>query len=264
MSSPAHEPPRLLAVDIGNSRVKCAGFVAGRVGPATARRHEGAPSVVAGTVLSEVKRRKPQTVLVAGVVPELVANLLDELRRAECAAARFRADFDPIVEVATAAPDATGDDRVAAASAAFAAHGAPCLVINAGTAVTVDVVSAGGVFVGGAILPGPDLALSALASGAAQLPPVKAASPISALGRDTVQAMLSGCIIGTAGAIDRLVARLCEELGLADCPALLTGGAAEFVYEHLRTACRREPALVLQGLAVSYMRHVEKASGGNQ
>lgn len=244
---------RLLAVDIGNSSVKCGTFDGAEAGRVTSRQHEGSKSVVVGMVLSEVKGAGPEAVLVSGVVPGLVDNLMARIKGEGVEAARFREDFAPLVEVATATPDSTGDDRVAAASAAFAEVRGAAIVVNAGTAITVDAIAATGVFLGGAILPGPSIALEALRANTALLPPVRLVAPISTIGQDTVQAMLSGCVAGIAGAADRLVGDMRMEMGEPNCAVLLTGGASDMLYEHLRTACRREPALVLQGLVLSYL-----------
>lgn len=244
---------RLLAVDIGNSAVKCAPFDGHAHGSVTSRRHEGSKSVVVGQVLSAVRAGPPEKVLVGGVVPEHLNALMQALEREGIPALRFRSDFQPLVEIGTSTPEGSGDDRVAAASAAFGLTGGAAVVVSAGTAVTVDSVEPGGVFLGGAILPGPELALSALSSGTVLLPPVRPVTPVSAIGKDTVQAMLSGCVIGVAGAIDRLVSVVRREMKHPECEVILTGGSADLLYDHLQTACRREPALVLQGLVVSYL-----------
>jgi pantothenate kinase type III len=65
--------------------------------------------------------------------------------------------------------------------------------------------------------------------------------------------MLSGCVVGTAGAVDRLVGSVRREMNLPECEAILTGGNSDLLYDHLQTAVRREPALVLQGLVASYL-----------
>ena len=243
-------PSRLLAVDIGNTAVKYALFEDDHLGPVKMQRHMRREPVVTGTILAEAAATEPDAILVCGVVPDLVAALCG--RAAKYRILRFREDFPPLVEVGTSVPAETGDDRVAAASAAYARTGGAVVIVSAGTAITVDAVSAEGVFLGGAILPGPELALKALTTGTAQLPPVSPRSPVSAIGRDTVQAMLAGCLSGTAGAVDRLIQDIRRELD-SDCPVLITGGAAEMLYSALRTACRKERALVLEGLILSYL-----------
>jgi type III pantothenate kinase len=141
------------------------------------------------------------------------------------------------------APQQLGADRWAALIGARALHGDPCLVVSAGTATTVDVLDADGQFRGGLILPGLDLMRAALAGNTAQLP---ADSGVFAdLPRKTVDAIASGAINATLGAIERMFRQLRDERAIC----LLTGGAAPRLLPHLSLPVRHEPLLVLEGLA---------------
>ena len=105
-------------------------------------------------------------------------------------------------------PDRTGPDRLLAAWAAVTLHGSPVIVVDLGTATTVDAVDADGFFLGGAILPGLGLAADALAEGSARLPRVELGMPADAVGTDTVSALLSGIVIGHLGAVRELATRM--------------------------------------------------------
>jgi len=141
-------------------------------------------------------------------------------------------------------PERLGADRWAALVGARAQHRGACLVVNAGTATTIDMLDAVGVFQGGLILPGIDLMRAALAGNTAQLP--LAAGEFKALPRNTEDAIVSGCLQATAGAIERMFAQLADQPG-AVC--LLSGGAAENLAPLLGIPCLGSDNLVLQGLA---------------
>jgi len=141
-------------------------------------------------------------------------------------------------------PGRLGADRWAALVGARAQHQSACLVVNAGTATTIDVLDAAGVFQGGLILPGIDLMRAALAGNTAQLP--LAAGEFKVLPRNTEDAIVSGCLQATAGAIERMFAPLLDQPG-AVC--LLSGGAAENLAPLLGIPCLGSDNLVIQGLA---------------
>src|SRR5262249_59123408 len=101
----------------------------------------------------------------------------------------------------------------------------PVIVVDLGTATTVDVVGADGAFLGGAILPGIELGARALASGTAQLPAIDVAGLPLAIGRDTPSAIASGLVFGHLGAVRELVARMRADT-LGNAHVVITGGGA--------------------------------------
>ena len=141
-------------------------------------------------------------------------------------------------------PAQLGADRWAALIGARRLQQGNCLVVNAGTATTIDVLDADGVFQGGLILPGVDLMRSSLAGNTAQLP--LAAGACKALPRNTADAIASGCLLATAAAIERMFAGLA---GRSAAICLLSGGAAEGFAPLLDIPLRRIDNLVLEGLA---------------
>lgn len=144
-------------------------------------------------------------------------------------------------------PSAVGADRLANAYGAIQKYGAPCIVVDLGTATTLDVVSKDHAYEGGMILPGVELSLSALSSRAAQLPTMRLAPPPSVIGKDTVSSINSGFVHGYAGAIDTLVARTREELN--ESPVVVaTGGLAPMFASYCKTIDVVDINLTLDGL----------------
>ena len=142
---------------------------------------------------------------------------------------------------------------------ALAAHSlfdGAVVVVDVDTATTVDAVSARGELLGGAIAPGIDISVDALAERAAALRRIEVVRPRSALGKNTVAALQAGIVIGFAGQIDALVDRLRSDVAeLADASVVLTGLRADLVAEESRTITDVEPELALEGLRLVFERN---------
>lgn len=154
-------------------------------------------------------------------------------------------------------PESVGRDRLYAARGALARTGGrAAVVVDAGTALTVDAVRPGsagspGVYLGGAIAPGPEMAAEALARGAARLPRIRPRPGQPALGKDTHAALAAGVGVGFEGAAAHLVERVAAEADIPDAAVVLTGGAADYLIEVLTRSGRElcvEPHLVHLGL----------------
>lgn len=141
-------------------------------------------------------------------------------------------------------PEQLGADRWAALVGARALHEGACLVVCAGTATTVDVLDAEGHFQGGLILPGVALMCRALAANTAQLP--LAEGKFAGLPRNTMDAIVSGCLHAQAGAVERMFEQVAGHPGAA---CLVGGGAAGQFFDLLRVPKQRVDNLVLEGLA---------------
>lgn len=147
-----------------------------------------------------------------------------------------------------------GADRIVNAVAAFMLYGGPAVVVDLGTATTLDAISAGGEYLGGAIAPGIGISVDALFAAAARLPRIELVRPPSAIGATTKTSMQSGIIYGFAGQIDALVERFCLELG--DSPKVIaTGGLAEFIAPETKTIQIVNPLLMLDGLRLMHEKH---------
>ena len=155
------------------------------------------------------------------------------------------------VPILTDNPKEVGADRIVNTLAAHTLFGGPCIVVDFGTSTNLDVVSAKGEFLGGALAPGIEISLEALASRAAQLRKVELVAPRSVVGKNTVEALQAGALYGFAGQVDGLVDRIIEEIGPVTA-VIATGGLSPIVVPESRTITVEEPNLTLIGLALLF------------
>jgi type III pantothenate kinase len=160
------------------------------------------------------------------------------------------------VAVLTDNPKEVGADRIANALAAFSLYGGPSIVVDFGTSTNFDVISDKGEFLGGALAPGVEISLEALASRAAQLRKVEFVAPRSVIGKNTVEALQSGALYGFAGQVDGIVSRIVAELGGTVTAVIATGGLAPVVIPESRTVTVHRPDLTLQGLRLVYEKNI--------
>lgn len=198
-------------------------------------------------------------VVIASVVPTSTQRLREMVDR--------YFNFPPIVvepgtrtglSIATDNPREVGPDRIVNAVAAFARYGGPTIVVDYGTATTYDAVSARGEFLGGAIAPGVAVSNRILSSATARLPVVELQAPRSVIGRNTVEAIQSALIYGTAAETDGIVTRMREELG-APAKAVATGGLAPAIVPYCRCIDEHDPRLTLEGLRLVFERNAGRA-----
>jgi type III pantothenate kinase len=151
-------------------------------------------------------------------------------------------------------PREIGPDRLVNAVAGHARLGGPCVIVDFGTAVTHDVVSADGEYLGGVIFPGLEISLEALSDRAAALPKIDLTEPRTLIGKTTVDAIRSGVLYGYAAMVDGILARLRRELG-AETKALATGGLAGLVVPYCETIDVVDDLLTLTGLRLIWERN---------
>ncbi|MBE1447202.1 type III pantothenate kinase [Paenibacillus sp. OAS669] len=151
-------------------------------------------------------------------------------------------------------PREVGADRIANAVAAIELYGAPCIVVDFGTATTFDYIDASGQYIGGAVAPGVGISTEALYQRAAKLPRIELVKPKSVVGRNTVASMQAGIIYGFAGQVDGIVGRIREEHN-AQAKVIATGEMAELIASESRTIEKVNPLLTLQGLQMIYRRN---------
>lgn len=242
----------ILAIDCGNSRLKwglCARPPDVAVsGPAESPVDWVAQGAVAIGQLARLRgawgfQEEPEAIVIANVAGQAVAielaQALNRFRAAPCWIAPGAVQCGVINTYAD--PARLGADRWAALIGARFMHAGDCLVVMAGTATTIDVLSASGEFRGGLILPGERLMKHALAERTAGLSLLRGA--ITDTPRDTGDAIETGCFFAQLGAIERMFARLAD-----DGMCLLSGGAARRMAEHLNIPVRVVDNLVLEGL----------------
>ncbi|HJS96536.1 MAG TPA: type III pantothenate kinase [Solirubrobacteraceae bacterium] len=145
-------------------------------------------------------------------------------------------------------PHEVGADRLANAVAAYDKVHEACVIVDFGTAITYDIVSAAGEYLGGIITPGAEISIDALYDRAAKLPKVELAKPRSLIGKNTVDAIRSGIVYGFAGQVEGILRRLRGELGPTTC-VIATGGLAGLLVPFIReTIDEVDELLTLNGL----------------
>ena len=163
----------------------------------------------------------------------------------------IRAGVKTGVKIGIDNPREVGADRVVNAAAAHRLYGGPLIVIDFGTATTLDAVSADGEYLGGAIAPGIGMAAEALFQRTSKLPRIDLVPPETAIGRNTVTAMQSGVMFGYVGLIESLVDRIRHELG-GTVKVIATGGLANVIAKETRVIDEVNPNLTLIGLRFIY------------
>ena len=246
---------RLLAVDIGNSNVVLGVFVGDELHrdwrlTTVARRTTDEVRIYLRQLfeLGELDPQSIDGVVLASVVPPLTAVYIDALRELLGVEALVL-DFETPIGLTNAYrnPAEVGADRLANAVGGKLRHGLPLIIVDFGTAITLDVISAENAYQGGVILPGLELASNALHQHAAQLPQISVRKPKRLIGVSTEMSMRSGLYYGMLGAIDSLIERIRAELGI-ECRAIATGGSGRDIAAASRHIEDYEPHLTLHGL----------------
>jgi type III pantothenate kinase len=200
--------------------------------------------------------------MVASVVPRLTQTLLRSVKSLLGIDAMVLShDLDLGVGNLYERPEDVGPDRLANAAGGIARYGAPLIVVDSGTATTFDVVSADRAYIGGIIMPGLEMAAEALFQKTSRLPRIAIAAPRELIGRTTMDAIASGLVRGTAGAVDSLVAQIREALGAPACPAVATGGCAEIIAPFAKSLTHVDPDLTLYGMLKIWQRNRKSDPG---
>jgi len=243
-------PSVIAVISLGNTTVAAGLWRAGRL---VFRKCLPAAALGRRALFAGARRRD-----LAGVTVAAVASVVPVRERALAAALRRELGLGPRylgrdlgapLKLRVEDPAEVGADRLASALAAHRRFGA-AVVVDFGTAVTVNAVSARGEFLGGAILPGPALAVRALASGTARVRVPAPERAVKPPGRSTAEAVGAAATYGLAGAVDRLVEEMRSALG-GRAALVATGGGAGLLAPLCRTRFRVLPDLVLEGLAIA-------------
>jgi type III pantothenate kinase len=155
-------------------------------------------------------------------------------------------------------PLEVGADRIANSVAAYDRYGGPCVVVDFGTAITFDVISEKGEYLGGVISPGIGISSEALFQRAARLPRVEVREPQRVIGANTVASIQSGLFYGTVGLVDGILDRLSRELG-NEMKVVATGGQASLVAAASKYKPPVDPSLTLEGLRIIFERNTRAA-----
>jgi type III pantothenate kinase len=235
-----------LLVDISNSYVKLAFASSARIGQPIRLSTSKLTAVALRRIFGG---RKIGTIVVSSVVPK-------KNKAVAAAAGSTRTLFltpklDLGVGIDYPAPRSIGADRLANAAAVAQLYGYPAIVVDFGTAVTFDVVSAGGDYVGGVIAPGLEAMTNFLYQRTALLPKLTLREPTRAIGKTTRDAMMSGAVLGYRGLVREIIIRLTAENFPRKKPRLIaTGGYAQLIARKLPEIEAVHPNLTLEGLRI--------------
>lgn len=233
-----------LLVDISNSYTKLAFATRDRVGAAS---RVPTKSLTRSAIEKVIGSRRLRAIVVASVVP--AKNAIIQRAATGARVLFIDAKCELGVGVDYPAPETIGADRLANAAAVAELYGCPAIVVDFGTAVTFDVVSADGKYIGGVIAPGLESMTSFLYQRTALLPKLTLREPRSAIGKTTRGAMMSGAIYGYRGLVREIIARICaESFARKRVRVVATGGYAELIARQLPIIEAVHPGLTLDGL----------------
>ena len=246
-----------MVLNAGNSRLAIGVFVAGELAYVSRVGHEQRSEWPARIKEAWEKIAEQEGAAVAGgsVNPPLLESLEHAVEQATGQRVQWVGrDIDLPIKVLTDAPSETGVDRVLNVAAAYEQMGKACVVVDAGTAVTVDCCNDNGDFLGGAIAPGAAMQLAALHEHTAKLPSVTFAAPADVYGRSTDQAMLHGTYHGLRGLVKELAENYATDLGFWP-DIIATGGDAPKLFENWELVHAIAPDLTLYGIALAFANH---------
>ncbi len=243
---------KILAIDIGNTSVLFGYYDRQQLKKTLRLSTKG----IGLKEIRSLKKRFPihelEAAIIASVVPPLGKQLKKKLRK-DLGLSSYLIGKDipiPIVN-RTRSPRQVGIDRLMNAIAAFDRYHRSAIIIDFGTAITFDVVSKKGEYLGGVIAPGIEISLDALFRQTALLPKVRLAHPARWIGRDTVESIRIGCSIGIGGLCDRIIERIKKKYRLR--PVIIaTGGYAAFMARYCSAMDRIDPWLTLKGVRLTY------------
>lgn len=231
-----------LLIDVGNGRTKFG--LASR--DAILDRREHATRELSPDAVREVTRGwEFESAVICSVVPKTVPAFR-EVFGEKLIELRYGTPLG--IGIRYPKPDSIGPDRLANAVALAQMHGAPGIVIDFGTAVTFDILSADKFYIGGVIAPGLRLMTDYLHERTALLPRVDLHEPVSAIGQSTEQAILAGAAIGYRGMVKGILEALKKELGAKNAYVVATGGDAEWIISGMSERIVVDPDLTLHGL----------------
>ncbi len=249
----------ILTIDIGNSNIVIGGVEGDNILFEARIRTEATKTsdeyCVDLKILMDVYGIKPENVegsIIASVVPQVLNSIQTAVKKLTgktslVVGPGLKTGLNILLEN----PHQTGADLVVGCVAALRAYKPPMIIVDMGTATTMVVLDKNGALIGGCICPGVKISLDALTDRTALLPGLQLDQPKKAIGRNTIDCMRSGIMMGTASMLDGMVQRMEEELG-TKTTVIATGGIAKFVMPLCRTPMIYDKDLLVKGLAVLY------------
>lgn len=249
----------ILAIDVGNSNIVIGGVEENEIIFEARMRTETTKTsdqyAVELKMLLEVYHVKIEEItgaIVASVVPQVLNSMQTAIKKLigiQCLV--VGPGLKTGLNIRLENPSQTGADLVVGCVAALREHKPPMIVIDMGTATTMVVLDADGALIGGCICPGVKISMDALTERAALLPGLQLDQPKKAIGRNTIDCMRSGIMMGSAAMLDGMIQRMEEELG-QKTTVVATGGIAKFVLPMCKTPIIYDKDLLIKGLAALY------------
>ncbi len=251
----------LLALDVGNTHTVIGCFIEGRLHQQW--RISTHPLCTSDELrlklkhilsFSHIKLEEATSIIVSSVVPAFTRLLQSTFPSDLLSVIHYQWPFS--FNIHTDLPHQVGADRLVNAEAAVREYGAPCIIVDSGTATTLCAVARGKLgrpqYLGGAIFSGIELSMQALAKNAAQLFTIELTPPQKVIGSNTQEALKSGMILGYASMIDGMIRRFKTELNLTQIPVVCTGGISHLMKGLLTECTAFDPDLTLKGIAFLY------------
>lgn len=249
----------ILAIDVGNSNIVVGGVQEDEILFEARMRTETTKTsdqyAIELKMLLEVYRVKTEDItgaIVASVVPQVLNSMQTAIKKLigiQCLV--VGPGLKTGLNIRLENPSQTGADLVVGCVAALREHKPPMIVIDMGTATTMVVLDADGALIGGCICPGVKISMDALTERTALLPGLQLDQPKKAIGRNTIDCMRSGIMMGSAAMLDGMIQRMEEELG-QKTTVVATGGIAKFVLPMCKTPIIYDKDLLIKGLAALY------------
>ncbi len=249
----------ILAVDIGNSNIVIGGLEGEKIAFEARLRTDSTKTsdeyCIDLKMILDVYKVESETLegaIIASVVPQVLNSVKTAIKKltgknALVVGPGLKTGLNIKIEN----PAQTGADLVVGSVAALREHKPPLIVVDMGTATTMIVLDETGSLIGGCICPGVKISMDALSGKTALLPGLQLDQPKRAIGRNTIDCMRSGIMMGNASMLDGMVARFEEELG-CKTTVIITGGIAKFIAPMCKTPMIYDKDLLLKGLAVLY------------
>lgn len=254
----------LLAVSVGNTRTRVGAIIDDQIHEVSTFRNDRLEKIgeAIDQAYTPLKGGEDPYILLSTVQPEVGEKVEEELKK-RLGLPLYRVERDIPIPIGRQLDREAlvGEDRLLNAAAGYDKLKQACVVVDAGTAMTIDFIDGAGTFHGGAITPGAQLMLDALGQRAAQLPEIEFAKPTEPIGHSTVEAMQSGVYHGMRGIVRELVEQFAEKAGQFPL-VIATGGDAQTLFRDHDLIDRVVPDLTLLGLALTLRKSLEQAEAG--
>lgn len=252
----------LLAVDVGNTDITFGLFQDSelitrfRITAKMPRSSDEYGGVICNVLDQKGFSPKDVTeVIIASVVPKMMYSFTSGIiKYLKCHPVVVGAGTRTGIRIETANPKEIGPDRIVDAVSAYEQYGGPIIVVDFGTATTYDLVTDGGIFLGGIISPGIRISANALWNNTANLPEIEIKSPGIVIAKETVSSMQAGLFYGTIGQSEYIIRKIKEESGLTDVKVVATGGLGKIIADNTDEIQVYDSDLTLKGLQLIYQK----------